>query len=58
MKGDIFMLKRAICSRCEKEIDVHEEIYAKMHYPKHKVMVEIKAYLQKECELVCKDCFK
>ncbi|MEK3890200.1 Fe3+ hydroxamate ABC transporter substrate-binding protein [Bacillus sp. FSL K6-3431] len=52
------MFKKAICSRCEREIQESEEVYAKLNYPKHKVMVEIKAFLQKKSEIICKDCFK
>ncbi len=51
------MLNKAICSRCEKVIQENEEVYAKLNYPKHKLMVEIKSYLQKKGEFICTDCF-
>ncbi|MCZ2257756.1 Fe3+ hydroxamate ABC transporter substrate-binding protein [Sporosarcina sp. G11-34] len=51
------MLKRKLyCSNCNREVQDGEEIYAKMKAPKHSV-VEIKAYLKKESEIFCADCF-
>lgn len=53
------MFKRKLyCSNCNREIQDGEEIYAKMKAPKHIIMVEIKAYLKKESEIFCIDCFK
>ncbi len=48
----------AKCSNCGKDIDANEEIYAKMKYPKNKMMIEIKAYLEKNSEIICKKCFE
>ena len=51
------MLKRKLyCSNCIQEVEDGEEIYAKMKAPKSS-MVEIKAYLNKESEILCADCF-
>ncbi|MGG3963974.1 Fe3+ hydroxamate ABC transporter substrate-binding protein [Heyndrickxia faecalis] len=53
------MIKRALyCSNCGREIEDGEEIYAKMKAPKNTIMVEIKAYLKKNSEIFCKDCYK
>ncbi|SDI81715.1 hypothetical protein [Alteribacillus bidgolensis] len=54
----IFKRKTAACANCGKKIETGEEIYAKMRYPKRKIMVEIKAYLIKETEIFCSTCFK
>ncbi|UOQ83607.1 Fe3+ hydroxamate ABC transporter substrate-binding protein [Gracilibacillus salinarum] len=52
------MLERKLyCSDCNKEIEAGEDIYAKMKAPKHKIMVEIKAYLKKESDILCQECF-
>lgn len=51
------MIKRTLnCSVCGKEFDNGEEIHAKMKAPEKMAMVEIKAYLKKNSEIVCKDC--
>lgn len=53
------MFKRMLyCSNCNREVQDGEEIYAKMKAPKHSIMVEIKAYLKKESEIFCADCFE
>lgn len=53
------MFKRKLyCSNCNREVQDGEEIYAKMKAPKHSIMVEIKAYLKKESEIICADCFE
>lgn len=53
------MIKRTLyCSVCGREVEDGEEIYAKMKAPKHIVMVEIKAFLKKNSEIICEDCYK
>lgn len=53
------MIKRTLyCSVCGREVKSNEEIYAKMKVPEKVVMVEIKAYLKKESEIVCKVCYE
>jgi hypothetical protein len=37
--------RKLYCTTCGREIEDDEEIYAKMAAPKHKINVEIKAYL-------------
>jgi hypothetical protein len=53
------LLKRKLyCSDCNREVRAGEEIYAKMKVPKSAGMVEIKAYLKNESEILCMDCIK
>lgn len=53
------MFKRKLyCSECNREVQPGEEIYAKMKVPQYAGMVEIKAYLKKESEILCKDCIE
>lgn len=51
------MFKRKLyCSNCSREVRAGEEITVKMKVPEYVGMVEIKAYLKKEGEIICKDC--
>lgn len=53
------MIKRTLyCSVCEREVEDGEEIYAKMKVPAKTAMVEIKAYLKKNSDIICNDCYK
>ncbi|MFD0942781.1 Fe3+ hydroxamate ABC transporter substrate-binding protein [Savagea faecisuis] len=53
------MIKRNLyCSVCGREVEGDEEIYAKMKAPEKTAMVEIKAYLKKNSEIICKDCYE
>lgn len=58
-KGGHLLFKRKLyCSECNREVQPGEEIYAKMKVPQYAGMVEIKAYLKKESEILCKDCIE
>lgn len=46
------------CTICDKEIKGDDVVFVRMRYPKHKGMIEIKAYLKKEGKFICEDCFK
>ncbi|WP_102336568.1 Fe3+ hydroxamate ABC transporter substrate-binding protein [Salimicrobium jeotgali] len=51
------MFKRKLfCSECSREIQGGEEIDVKMKAPKKAIVVEIKAYLKKNSEIICKNC--
>lgn len=53
------MFKRKLyCSNCSREVRPGEEITVKMKVPAHSGMVEIKAYLKNEGEILCQDCAK
>lgn len=53
------MIKRNLyCSVCGREVEGDEEIYAKMKAPEKMAMVEIKAYLKKNSEIICQDCYE
>ena len=53
------MFKRKLyCSNCNREVHAGEEIIVKMKVPAYAGMVEIKAYLKKESEILCADCSK
>lgn len=45
------------CTVCGKEIKGNDVVFVKMQYPKHRGMVEIKAYLRNEGSFICEDCF-
>ncbi|MDD1512905.1 Fe3+ hydroxamate ABC transporter substrate-binding protein [Priestia megaterium] len=46
------------CYVCQKEIQPNEEIWMRMKYPSKRGMTEIKAFLHKEAQFVCMDCFE
>lgn len=45
------------CSNCNKEIKGNDIVFVKMHYPMHKGMTEIKAFLRNEGSFICEDCY-
>ena len=58
-KGGSQLFKRKLyCSNCNREVRAGEKIYAKMKVPEYAGMVEIKAYLKNESEIICIDCSK
>lgn len=46
------------CSLCGKNIEAYEEVYVKMRYPKSRGITELKAFIQNEGKIICKDCFE
>ncbi|WP_226641404.1 Fe3+ hydroxamate ABC transporter substrate-binding protein [Mesobacillus subterraneus] len=44
------------CSVCKKEIEPNEEVFVKMRYPETKGMTEIKAFIQYQGKINCKEC--
>ena len=56
-RDSMFGIKE-LCSVCQKEIQLNEEVWVRMKYPGKKGMTEIKAFLHQEAQFVCMDCFE